>query len=205
MLRHAFRDPTLAALALVAASLDARMQGPVIAQDKNAYPALDTVRAQLNNLNNDVTYNALCGLSGNALPAIAQALNTTGVKTVNSVNYFVNGKPVTKAGTDNLWAMGVAGSNTLVAVSSFQKYQLLLDAAGTATTQEGVQSTASAAAVVFASLPPVTKAVIGILTIATDTTHTFTPGTTALNAAGITATFDDGIHGAIFLASLVTP
>ena len=35
--------------------------------------------------------------------------------------------------------------------------------------------------------------IVGVLTVATYSTHTFTPGTTALNATGITATFVDGI------------
>jgi hypothetical protein len=48
-------------------------------------------------------------------------------------------------------------------------------------------------------------AIVGVLTVATDSTHTFTPGTTLLGAAGITATYIDGIDISVPLATLVTP
>lgn len=176
------------------------MAGTTRKQAGSSQPAMDEVRQELSKLVSDVNYHMLNGLSGNALPAIAIATTTTAAKTVNSVNYFSNGVPKTKAGTDNLWT---PAAGALVAISSFQKYLLLLDAAGTASVQEGVQA-ASAAGVTFGALPASGKAIIGVLTIATDATHTFTPGTTALNAAGITATFSDGLDPAILLAAQVT-
>lgn len=176
------------------------MAGTTRTQSPSSQPAMDEVRQELAKLVDDVNYQNLNGLSGNALPAIAISTSTTQVKSVNSVNYFSNGVPKTKAGTDNLWTP----ASTLVAVSSFQKYLLLLDASGTASVQEGIQSTVSLAAVKFGKLPASGLAIIGILSITTDATHTFTPGTTALNAAGITAAFGDGLDPAILLAAKVS-
>lgn len=176
------------------------MAGTTRTQSPTSQPAFDETRQELGKLVDDLNYHILNGISGNALPALAQGTTATKAKTVNSVNYFSAGVPKTKAGTDDLWTL----SGTTVAVSSFQKYLLLLDAAGTASVQEGVQSTVGASSVKFGQLPASGKAIIGILTIATDASHTFVPGTTALNAAGITATFSDGLDPAILLAAKVT-
>ena len=106
-----------------------------------------------------------------------------------------------KAATDNFWTL----SGTTVAASSFQKYALLIDTAGAASIQEATQSIVSAAAVSWANVSQLspwapflttvgsTKAIAGVLTIATDATHTFVPGTTLLGATGIMAMFADGI------------
>lgn len=136
---------------------------------------------------------------------VATATNTTGVKTTATTQYFVNGTLYTKAATDPLYTLGSATSNTAVAAASWQKYLLLLNSSGTATVQEASQSLVSAAAVSYKNLSAVSKwaplmsllsagtTIAGVLTIATDATHTFTPGTTALTATGITATFQDGL------------
>jgi len=117
----------------------------------------------------------------------ATATVTSQVKTVNTLTYLIDGAYKTKAATDNFWTL--AGAT--VPVASFQKYYLLIDGSGAASVVQGVPSTVSAAAVVL-PFPPQSKAIVGVLTIATDATHTFIPGTTLLGAAGITATFNDG-------------
>lgn len=153
--------------------------------------------------------NALAAYEGSkALTAagVATATVTSQVKTVNTLTYTIAGAFKSKGATDNFWTLGVAGSNTLVPASSFQKYALLIDAAGAATVQEATANNVSAATVAWANVSKVgdfapfltvvagaTKAVVGILTVATDATHTFTPGTTLLGAAGITATYIDGV------------
>jgi hypothetical protein len=127
--------------------------------------------------------------------AIAQGTTAQKVKTVNSIAYAINGALFTKAGTDDFWTL----SGTVVAVSSWQKYLLCIDNAGAASIVECTQSLVSAAAVALAALPA-NKSVVGVLTIATDGTHTFTPGTTALNGTGITATFTNGLDSGYFSA-----
>lgn len=176
------------------------MAGANVVQTGSGQPAMDAVRQQLNLLVADVNYQILNCLSGNALPAVAVATVTSQAKTVNSVNYFANGVPVTKGATDNLWTfVGV-----VVAVSSWNKYLLCLNAAGTASVVPGIQSTVSAAAVQFFALPAAGVAIIAVATVATDVSHTFTPGTTLLGAAGITTTFADGVDPSTLLAAKVT-
>ena len=130
---------------------------------------------------------------------------TSQAKTANTLTFLIAGVFKSKGATDNFWTLGVAGSNTLVAANSFQKYLLLIDGSGTATVQEGTQSNISAAAVTWTNVSGVSpwspllsilnvpKCIVSVLTIATDATHTFTPGTTLFGAAGITATFTDGL------------
>jgi hypothetical protein len=127
--------------------------------------------------------------------ATAQGTTTSKVKSVNSVDFAIDGAIFRKAGTDDLWTL----SGSVVAISSWQKYLLCLDSAGAASIVAGTASTVSAAAVTLPTLPT-SKAVIGVLTIATNGSTTFTPGTTALNAAGITATFADGLDSGYFSA-----
>lgn len=126
--------------------------------------------------------------------AVGAARGTTAAKakTVNTATYTIDGVFKTKAGTDDFWTF----SGVTVAVSSWQKYLLLIDASGTASILAGTQSTVSAAAVVLPA-PPDAKCILAVLTIATDGSTTFVPGTTALNAAGITATFVDGIDAGL--------
>jgi len=141
---------------------------------------------------------------------VAQATTTTKAKTVNSLQYSVGGVQFTKGATDNFWTLGGAGSATVVAASSWQKYLLLIDNAGAASVQEGLQSTVSAASVAWTNISAVspwaayiqtlgsTKAIAAVITVATDSTHTFTPGTSVLaTGSGLTVTFADGVDQSI--------
>ena len=141
-------------------------------------------------------------LSPMLVPAtIATATTTSQVKSTATCTYLINGVFKSKTATDPLWTL----SGTTVSASSFQKYLLLLDASGTASIQEGLQSTVSAATVAWTNVsnysswaPLLTLlasgvCIIGAVTVATDATHTFVPGTTLLGAAGITTTYQDGL------------
>lgn len=137
-----------------------------------------------------------------ALTAAGSARGTTAAKakTVNTTAFTVAGKFYSLAATDDFWTL----SGTTVAVSSFQKYALLVDTSGTASIQEATQASTDALVhwrnvsafsgwAPFLSIVGSTKAIVCCLTIATSASVTFVPGTTNLNAAGITATFTDGI------------
>jgi hypothetical protein len=88
---------------------------------------------------------------------------------------------------------------------------------------EGTQSTVSAATVSWGNIPLVgnagfgqavtnpknlwqplisvlngSRAIFAVLTVATNASTTFVPGTTLLGAAGITATYQDGIDPTLF-------
>lgn len=136
--------------------------------------------------------------TGPLAPACAIATTTTQAKTTNATFYKVDGTLKSKAATDNLWTP----TGGVLAAGSFRKYLLLLDGSGTASVFSSNDSTVSAAACTWpfgTSIPWDGKGIIGTLTVATDATHTFTPGVgnTALNAAGITSTFVDGEDGTI--------
>lgn len=133
--------------------------------------------------------------------AIAQSAGTPqSVKSTATITYTINGIFATKAATDPLWTL----SGTVVPVSSFQSYLLLLDSVGTATVQEGTASIVNAAGVNYLNVSRVSsyaplltvlqagKVVAGYIQVATDATHPFTPGTTSLTATGITTTFFNG-------------
>ena len=142
---------------------------------------------------------------------LAIATVTSKVKSTATMPYTVGGSLFSLAATDNFWTLGGATSATVVAVGSFQKYALCVDDAGVMTVQEAKQSTVSAAAVTWENVTGLagtfpknqwaaitailnaSRCIAGILTIATNASTTFTPGTTLLGAAGITATFKGSI------------
>jgi len=133
------------------------------------------------NLLNDL--NLALGPAGAAI-----ATNTTGVKSVNSVTYTLDGAFQTaKGATDPLWTL----TGGVLAVASFRRYLLCIGSGGTASVIASTDSTVSAASCVYTTMPD-GVCVFSFITVATDATHTFTPGTTALNATGITTTFADG-------------
>lgn len=167
-------------------------------QSPTSQPAFDETRQELVKLMADFLY-ITKNHTGSTAPACARGTTATKAKTTNNTTYICGGAPIAKAATDDLWTL----SGTTVAVSSWQKYLLLLDASGTASIQEGVQSTTSAAAVKMAR-PAAGQTVIGVITVATNGSTTFIPGTTALNAAGITATFVDGFDDVILQYAPVT-
>lgn len=126
--------------------------------------------------------------------AIARGTTAAKVKTVNSISYAIDGALFTKAGTDDFWTL----SGTTVADGFANKYVLYIDSAGAASIAEGTQA-ATAAAVTLPALAA-SKSVVGVLTVATSGA-TFVPGTTALNAGTVTATFVNGFDSGYFTAT----
>jgi|SRR5882672_2445228 len=138
-----------------------------------------------------------------ALTAAGITIATTAskVKTANTLTFTVNGVFYSLNASDDFWTL----SGSVVAAASWQKYALLVDTAGAATIIEGNQSVVSAAAVTWTNNGIIspwypflnglgsTKCCAGVLTVATDATHTFTPGSTLLSAAGVTDTYIDGL------------
>jgi hypothetical protein len=125
-----------------------------------------------------------------AAAGCAKATNNTGVKTVNTLSYVIDGAwQATVAATDPAWTL----TGGVVPASSWTKWYLLVNAGGsTFSVLQGTVSQVSAASVVMPFMPQ-SLCVVGVLTLATAAATTFTPGTTALNATGITATFNDGV------------
>jgi hypothetical protein len=115
--------------------------------------------------------------------AIAIGGTTTKVKTAATVTYCLDGVFYSKVATDDFATL----SGSTQAISTFCKYLLSIDADGDCTATQGTAASSAATAM----LPdcPASTTPFGYIQVATDATHTFVPGTTALGAAGITTTY----------------
>jgi hypothetical protein len=102
---------------------------------------------------------------------------------------MADGVLYTVPATNDYWTL----SGTVIASGYANKYLLCANAAKTASIVEGTQALTAAAVTLPAA--PASKTVIGILTV--ETTGVFTPGTTNLNAAHITDTYQDGYAPAL--------
>ena len=149
-----------------------------------------------------------CAYSG---AGSATATVTSQAKIAVATTYTIGGRILSKGITDNFWTL----SGVTVPINSFQKYALLIDDLGVASVQEATPNTVSAVSVKWVNVTPAakafpqnpwapiifmlnqSKAILSILTIATNASTPFIPGTTLLGAAGITATFIDGIDPAL--------
>lgn len=121
---------------------------------------------------------------------LAISATATDVKTVtNTISYCVDGQIYELAPTDNITFTDV----TVQPVSTTAFYAVAVDAAGTPVIYNGtpVLTAKITAGTDKAQFPevPLTHTVIGGVKVVTDSTHTFTPGTTELSAAGITDTY----------------
>lgn len=138
----------------------------------------------------------------------AIAIGTTKSKVTlgADVTYAVNGSIVTKTAAADVWTLGGATSNTTVAAGSIQRYILALDASGTAFVYEGVQQIGSSATTlrytnlngkgIYTALFYITglgQTPVGSVQVITDATHTFIPGTTLFDAAGLTVAYTSGL------------
>lgn len=176
--------------------------GPSRVQHASSQPAFDETRQELNKLITDLRYLILNGLASTTiatLPVCATATVTSKVKTTADTVARCAGALNAVAATDNAWVP----TGGVLAVASFRRYMLLVDSADAFTVLASTDA-ATAAACVFANTPANGLACLGILTVATDATHTFTPAVTLLGAAGITATYVDGIDTAVGVAGQVT-
>lgn len=114
---------------------------------------------------------------GLAIKAGSSAL----AKTVNTITCVIDGVLVQKAAADCAVLSGAT-----VADGSKNVYVFCVDAAGTFTTLPGTQAT-TIAGIVWPTIPS-NVAVVGYLIVAT-AAATFVPGTTALDAGTVTATY----------------
>lgn len=174
------------------------------AQGTSGYPAYDMTRQMYNKLAAWVSYAMLNGIASGtvaATPAVTIATTTTMVKTTNATVLLNAGVMNALAASDNFWTL----TGGVLAASSFRRYLLLCDAADAASVLASDDSTVSAAACRWATQPPNGTAIVGILTVATDASTTFTPAVTALSASGITDTYVDGWDISVPLFDIVTP
>ncbi len=186
-------------------------------QDLNAspLPAQDTVRVEYNKLASFVAWLLMnrpawqVSTAAVAPPVCATATTKSKVKTTATTQLFVNGIVKSLTATDDFWTL--TGDN--LAAGSVRRYALLWDGASATTTMtvlasdDQVIADYSSSALALAgcrwTVPiPIGKVCVGILSIV-NTTNAFVPGTTLLDATGVTATYRDGPDENVMLASLL--
>jgi hypothetical protein len=169
--------------------------------DKDSPFVGQSVRAQYNALVSSFNYFMMNGVLSTTVatqPVCATATVTSKVKTTNATVLKESGVAVALGASDNFWTL--TGAN--LAAGFFRRY-LLLDTAGVASVL-GSSDAATKAACTWGALPADGTSIVGILTIQ-NVTNPFIPGTTLLGAAGVTATYIDGIDDSVFLHAQVTP
>ena len=174
------------------------------AQGLTGYPAYDMVRQMYNKLASAHTYFALNGVASTTVattPLVDIATTATKVKTTNATVLRNAGALNALGATDNLWTL----TGGVLAVASFRRYLLLVDASDTATVLASDDVTTAAADCRWVTQPANGLAIVGVVTVATDASTTFTPGTTNLSAAGITDSYIDGWDISVPLYDIVTP
>lgn len=118
-------------------------------------------------------------------PGLAAGTSAGTIKTTAAAEYSIGGITFSKAATDNVAVTaGVAQPASSTAI-----YVVAADAAGAITTVAGRAVTGANTPV--SPLIANSLAAIGAFKIVTNASASFTPGTTAFNAAGVTATFFD--------------
>lgn len=122
---------------------------------------------------------------------------TPQMKTVNALNYVLDGIFKTAKGATAAisFSAGHATLNPLAAVAQQCMFGLYLDSAGNFTTVQGKIVPALEVSGALNAVPtPGSKkslCLVGMIEIATTAAASFIPGTTNLDAAGITATYFD--------------
>jgi len=122
---------------------------------------------------NNVDVTQMCGLAASA--------TSTKMKTTRAIVYFLYNAQYSLAATDPITTTACA--QQVVSKTCF--YLVSVNSAGSVTTTKGTDNEYA--------LPdtPAGTIAIGAFKIVTDATHTFTAGTTAFDATGITTTFYD--------------
>lgn len=120
---------------------------------------------------NNVDVTQMCGLAASA--------TSTKIKTTIDIIYFLYNAQYALDATDPITVTACAQQ----AVGKFCYYLVSVNASGTVTTTKGTNDTYALPAT------PADNVAIGAFKIVTDATHTFTAGTTAFDATGITASF----------------
>lgn len=128
-----------------------------------------------------INKNVLNCTYGNA--GLAISATTSHVKTVTTVNYTVDGVFYSLSPSASIDVPAL----TAQVPSTYAKYLVAVNAAGAFSITQGVQKSTAAEAVLPDLLDGYTP--IGYFQVLTDSSTTFTPGTTGLDNAGVTDTY----------------
>lgn len=119
---------------------------------------------------------------------VAEGTNANTFKTSNAISYTIAGRAYYKAATDNL----AFSAGTALGASKVCAFFVLIDAAGTVTTEQSDIVSPSPTGDVARALEipnPTDKAVVGAIIVQTGSSAAFTPASTDLSAAGVTDTY----------------
>jgi len=117
---------------------------------------------------------------------LAEGTNSATFKTTNTLAYTNNGVFKSYAATDNL----TFSTGTALAASQACLFAVWINAAGTVTTTQGPIVAAGDPCPVPSQTTAGTT-LVGLIKVTTDSSTTFTPGTTDLGASGITDAYSD--------------
>ena len=117
---------------------------------------------------------------------LAEGTNSATFKTTNTLAYTSNGIFKSKAATDNL----TFTAGTALAASQACLFGVWITAAGAVSTTQGPIVAAGDPCPVPTQVTAGTT-LVGLIKVTTDSSTTFTPGTTDLGAAGITDVYSD--------------
>ena len=169
--------------ALTAAELGAMTTAQLANMSSVSVP-IPAIQPDRGNLNlGAITAKSLRNLAGTRCLVAAGLVGHSSpeqVATANTITFMIDGKMYSKVATT---AIVVTGG--ILAISSFRWYVVQVDSAGTMTIVAGTDNAAW--------LPALTDGccIVGAFKVVTDSSHTFTPTSTSLVAAGITTTYFD--------------
>ena len=117
---------------------------------------------------------------------LAEGTNANTFKTTNTLAFTNNGVFKSKGATDNL----TFSAGTALAANQGCLFAVWINASGTVTTTQGPIVASTDPCPVPGQTTPNTT-LVGLIKVVTDSTATFTPGSTDLGASGVTDTFFD--------------
>lgn len=118
---------------------------------------------------------------------LAEGTNSATYKTASTLTYTNNGVFKSKNATDNL---AFSAGHTAVAPSKACLFGVWIDASGTFSTSQGPIVAAGDPCPVPGA-PAANLTLVGLIKVTTDSSTTFTPGTTDLGASGVTDAYSD--------------
>lgn len=127
------------------------------------------------------------GYASLAAAGLAEGTNSATFKTVNTLAYTNNGVFKSKNATDNLT---FSSGHAALAASQACLFGVWINAAGTVSTSQGPIVAAGDPCPVPGQATAGTT-LVGLIKVTTDSSTTFTPGTTDLGASGVTDAYYD--------------
>lgn len=166
-----------------------------MALDPNSGSSLDNFSPQYartaNALSDELTRDLLGNQTNGPVGLAMHASTKANIKTTNAVKYTIGGKWYSLSAVPSQSIAALAAYP--VAASSTAYFGVWVDAAGTLSFSNGIEEGFPPLdrALSVSSGRRVQKCFLGYVKIVTGSSATFTPGTTELDASGITATFQD--------------